>query len=122
MIQFEAPALRPGYLTVDRYHLESMNLTRHLNGVKVRSRGFPGGSERVRFQEVIAAGLVKPGTNTLTFDTPSDDSTAGQLSDAGGKVAGRYRRTFRLVTCPAMLLQKRMATLIIDDSERTGRP
>jgi hypothetical protein len=57
-----------------------MNLTRLLNGIKVWSRGFPGNSERVHFQEVIAAGVVKPGTNILTLDTTSDDATAVQLS------------------------------------------
>jgi len=67
---------------LDIYHLDSMNLTLHLNGTKVWSRGFPGDSERVHFfQEVIAAGVVKPGTNALTFDTTSSDATAVQLSD-----------------------------------------
>jgi len=67
---------------VDVFHVDSMVLTLRLNGAQVWQRSFPGDSKRVHFfQEVIAAGIAKPGTNTLSFRTTGGEATANQLSD-----------------------------------------
>jgi len=87
-IDFEIPSsINPesrcilGFM-LDTCHLDSMNLTLHLNGANVWSKGFSGDSERVHyFHEVIDPGIVKPGTNTLTFETTSNDAPAVKLSD-----------------------------------------
>jgi hypothetical protein len=64
-------------------HVDNMTLTIHINDTQVWQRGFSGAFESLHFfQEVIPAGVVKPGSNRFIFHTTSDDATADQISDA----------------------------------------
>ena len=60
-----------------------LSLTVRLNGTKVWEWDFPGGGHPpVRFfQEVVAAGVVKAGTNVFSFDASTGDFALVQLSD-----------------------------------------
>jgi hypothetical protein len=88
-INFEVPstidagsrAILGFMLDVD--NLDDMTLTIRLNGTKVWTWNYSGGSSLpVRFfQEVIPAGVVKPGTNVFSFDSSSGDYRFVQLSD-----------------------------------------
>ncbi|HSF32542.1 MAG TPA: hypothetical protein VLK82_18985 [Candidatus Tectomicrobia bacterium] len=68
---------------LDVHNLDDMTLTIRLNGTKVWTWNYSGGSSHPArfFQEVIAAGVVKPGTNVFSFDSSSGDYRFVQLSD-----------------------------------------
>lgn len=61
--------------------IEDMTLTLKMNGEKVWSWNFPDGQQLRFFQEVIPAGLLKPGTNNFTFHSTSESARFVQLSD-----------------------------------------
>jgi len=62
-------------------NLDDLTLTLRLNGTKVWTWSYSEG-DRVRFfQEVIAAGVVKPGANVFSFESSSGDFRFVQLSD-----------------------------------------
>ena len=58
-----------------------MTLTLRLNGTKVWTWNYSDGDRLQFFQEVIAAGVVKPGTNVFSFESSSGDFRVVQLSD-----------------------------------------
>jgi len=60
---------------------DDMTLTLRLNGAKVWSWNYSDGERVQYFQEVIAAGVVKPGANVFSFDSSSGDFRLVQLSD-----------------------------------------
>lgn len=64
-------------------HIEDMSLTLRLNGTNVWSWNWSGSNSNrlYHFQEVIAAGVVKPGANVFSFDSSSGDARFVQLSD-----------------------------------------
>jgi hypothetical protein len=68
---------------LDVHNLDDMTLTIRVNGTKVWTWHYSGGSSHpVRyFQEVIPAGVVKPGMNVFSFDSSSGDVRFVQLSD-----------------------------------------
>ena len=68
---------------LDVYNLDDMTLTLRLNGTKVWTWSYSGGSSLpVRFfQEVIPAGVVKSGTNVFSFDSSSGEKRFVALSD-----------------------------------------
>jgi hypothetical protein len=88
-INFDVPSTIDGgsrailgfMLDVD--NLDDLTLTLRLNGTKVWTWHYSGGSSYpVRyFQEVIPAGVVKPGKNVFSFDSSSGDVRFVQLSD-----------------------------------------
>ena len=89
IIDFNVPAnIDPGSRCVlgfmlDAEHIDAMTLTIHLNDTKVWEWRFSGSFQSLHFfQEVISAGVVKPGGNQFIFRTTSDDATAVQISDA----------------------------------------
>lgn len=62
--------------------VDGVTLTLRLNGTQVWDWNYADGGGRVGyFQEVIAAGVVKPGTNVFSFHCSSDDARFVQLSD-----------------------------------------
>ena len=64
-------------------HVDDMTLTLHINDTKIWERRFSGSFQSLHFfQEVIGAGVAKPGSNQFIFRTMSDDATAVQISDA----------------------------------------
>lgn len=60
---------------------DDLTLTLRLNGTKVWTWNYPSGSRIRFFQEVIAAGVVQPGTNVFSFESSSGDFRFVQLSD-----------------------------------------
>ena len=63
-------------------HSDDMSLTVRLNGIEVWNWNYTGDSRHVQFfQEVVAAGVVKPGKNTLSFDSSSGETPYVALSD-----------------------------------------
>jgi hypothetical protein len=63
-------------------HLEDMSLTIRLNGTEVWNWRYGGNCDHTQFfQEVVASGVVKAGTNKLRFVSSSDDARFVQLSD-----------------------------------------
>jgi len=64
-------------------NLDDLTLTLRLNGTKVWTWNYSGGSHLpVRFfQEVVAAGVLKAGTNTFSFDSSTGEAHFVQLSD-----------------------------------------
>jgi hypothetical protein len=80
-IDAESRSILGFMLDVD--NLDDMTLTLRLNGTKVWTWNYSGGSSYpVRFfQEVIAAGVLEPGTNVLSFDSSSGDYRYVALSD-----------------------------------------
>jgi len=63
------------------YNLDDTTLTLRLNGEKVWTWKYSGGRRVTFFQEVIAAGVVKAGTNVFSFDSSSGDARFVQISD-----------------------------------------
>lgn len=66
---------------VETYNLETMVLKIRVNGTPVWEWTFPEGRRVQYFQEVIAKGLVKPGSNNLSVDTTSSDARYSAISD-----------------------------------------
>jgi hypothetical protein len=67
---------------IQAWHSDDMSLSVRLNGTKVWDWNYTGDSRHVQFfQEVVEAGLVKPGTNTLSFESSSGDYRYVALSD-----------------------------------------
>ena len=68
-------------LDVDNW--DDMTLTLRMNGTKVWEWNYSGESAHpVRFfQEVIGAGVLKPGTNVFSFESSSGDFRYVALSD-----------------------------------------
>lgn len=68
---------------LDVANQESLTLTLRMNGTKVWTWHYSGGSSHpVRFfQEVIPAGVLKPGTNVFSIDSSSSEKWFVQLSD-----------------------------------------
>ena len=64
------------------HNLDDMTLTLRMNGTKVGTWNFSDGKRLQFFQEVIGAGVVKPGTNVFSFESSSGDATFVQISDA----------------------------------------
>ena len=64
-------------------HSDAMTLKLRMNGTEIWNWSWSGGSnDPVRFfQEVIGAGVVKPGANTFSFDSSSGGARAVELSD-----------------------------------------
>ena len=64
-------------------NLDDMTLKLRMNGTEVWSWTWSGSSDLPTrfFQEVIAAGVVKPGSNVFSFDSSSGDFRFVQLSD-----------------------------------------
>src|SRR5258707_128346 len=64
-------------------HLDAMTLKLRMNGTEIWNWSWSGGSNDPArfFQEVVAAGVVKPGTNVFSFDTSSGDFRFTELSD-----------------------------------------
>jgi hypothetical protein len=64
-------------------HLDAMTLTLRMNGFEIWNWSWSGGSDDPArfFQEVVAAGVVKPGRNVFSFDTSSGDARFTELSD-----------------------------------------
>lgn len=60
---------------------DDMTLTLRLNGAKVWTWNYSDGERVQYFQEVIAAGVVRPGANVFSFDSSSGDFRLVQLSD-----------------------------------------
>ncbi|HTJ30940.1 MAG TPA: hypothetical protein VL346_10580 [Acidobacteriaceae bacterium] len=89
IIDFTVPAnIDPGSrcvlgFMVKAEHVDDMTLTIHINDAEVVEQRFSGGFETFRFfQEVVAAGVVKPGSNQFIFHTTTTDAAAVQISDA----------------------------------------
>jgi hypothetical protein len=87
-INFDVPSnIDPGSRSIltfmlQVYHLDDMTLVVRINGSEVWNWTYTGDSKTVMFfQEVVAAGVVKPGTNIFSFHTTTDDATAVQFSD-----------------------------------------
>jgi hypothetical protein len=87
-INFDVPSnIDPGSRCVlnfmlQVYHLDDMTLVVRINGTEVWNWTYKGDSKTVMFfQEVVAAGVVKPGANTFSFHTTTTDATAVQFSD-----------------------------------------
>jgi len=68
---------------INTNHLDDMKLVIRLNGTNVWNWSLPGHvDEPARFfQEVVAAGVVVPGTNEFKFTSSSDDATVVEVSD-----------------------------------------
>jgi hypothetical protein len=64
-------------------HLDAMTLKLRMNGIEIWKITWSGGSDEPArfFQEVVAAGVVKPGANVFSFDTSSGDFRITELSD-----------------------------------------
>jgi hypothetical protein len=58
-----------------------LTLKLNMNGSQIWSRTFESGDRIQFFQEVVTAGVVKPGKNVFTFKTTSDDYNLVELSD-----------------------------------------
>src|SRR5262245_17366074 len=64
------------------WHADDMHLRLRVNGTEVWDWNWSGeGTHLQFFQEVIPAGLVKPGANVLSFDSSSGDFRQVKLSD-----------------------------------------
>jgi len=64
-------------------NLDDMTLKIRINGTEVWTWTRSGSSNDPArfFQEVVAAGVVKPGTNVFSFDSSSGDARFVELSD-----------------------------------------
>ena len=64
-------------------HLDAMVLKLRMNGTEIWNWNWSGGSDDPArfFQEVVGAGVVKPGANVFSFDTSSGDFRFTELSD-----------------------------------------
>src|SRR4029077_5770986 len=64
-------------------HSDAMTLKRRMNGTEIWDWSSSGGSDDPArfFQEVVAAGVVRPGANVFSFDTSSGDFRFTELSD-----------------------------------------
>ena len=64
-------------------HLDAMTLKLRVNGTEIWNWSWSGGSDDPAqfFQEVIGAGVVKPGANVFSFDSSSGDARFLELSD-----------------------------------------
>ncbi len=62
-------------------NLGDISLSVRLNGAQVWIWNYSDGAREGYFQEVIAAGVVKPGANALSFESSSGDLRFVQLSD-----------------------------------------
>jgi hypothetical protein len=62
-------------------NLDDLTLSLRLNGVQVWTWNWPDGNRIRFFQEVIAAGVIKPGANVFSFESSSGDFSFVQLSD-----------------------------------------
>jgi hypothetical protein len=64
-------------------HLDAMTLKLRMNGTEIWNWSWSGGSDDPAqfFQEVIGAGVVKPGANVFSFDSSSGDARFLELSD-----------------------------------------
>lgn len=62
-------------------NLDDTDMTLRLNGQKVWTWHYSEGKRIMFFQEVIGAGILKPGTNVFSFDSSSGDFRFVQLSD-----------------------------------------
>ena len=62
-------------------NLDDMTLNLHMNGSDVWNWSYAAGNHLDFFQEVIPAGMVKPGTNVFSFESSSDDYRLVELSD-----------------------------------------
>jgi len=86
-ISFEAPStVDAGSRSVLGFmiqvnNLDDTNMTLRLNGQKVWTWQYSEGKRIMFFQEVIGAGILKPGTNVFSFDSSSGDFRFVQLSD-----------------------------------------
>lgn len=60
---------------------DDMSLTIRVNGTPVWDWTYKDGVRFAYFQEVLAAGLVKPGDNTLSIDSSSGDFRMVRVSD-----------------------------------------
>jgi hypothetical protein len=86
-IDFEVPStIDPNSRTILGFMLEvdnsdDLTLTLRLNGTKVWTWNYPDGSRIRFFQEVISAGVARPGRNVFSFDSSSGDFRFVQLSD-----------------------------------------
>jgi predicted aldo/keto reductase-like oxidoreductase len=87
-INFDVPSnIDPGSRSVLNFmlsvdHIDDMTLVVRINSSEVWNWTYKGDSQTVMFfQEVVSAGVVKPGTNTFSFHTTTDDATAVQFSD-----------------------------------------
>ncbi|MCE3287362.1 MAG: hypothetical protein K0S64_968 [Gaiellaceae bacterium] len=68
--------------TLKVWHADDMNLKLRMNGTEVWDWNWSGeGTHLQYFQEVMPAGLIKPGNNVLSFDSSSGDFRQVQLSD-----------------------------------------
>jgi hypothetical protein len=62
-------------------NLDDTTLTLRMNGTAVWNWNYSDGNRVRHFQEVIPAGVVKPGTNVFSFDSSSGDFRLVELSD-----------------------------------------
>jgi hypothetical protein len=64
-------------------NFDDLTLRLKINGTQVWSWSVSGSSDYPArfFQEVVAAGVVNPGTNTFSFHSSSDDYRFTELSD-----------------------------------------
>ncbi len=62
-------------------NLDDLTLTLRLNGTKVWNWNYTGGNRFQFFQEVVGAGVVKPGENVFSFESSSGDFHLVELSD-----------------------------------------
>lgn len=64
-------------------NLDDMTLKLRINGTEVWNWSWSGSSDDPArfFQEVVAAGVVKPGANVFSFDSSSGDFRFVELSD-----------------------------------------
>ena len=63
-------------------NIEDTHLAIRINGEKVWTWKYSDGRRVQYFQEVIAAGVLKPGANVFSFDSSSGDARSVEISDA----------------------------------------
>ncbi len=86
-VNFEAPAtIDTGSRSILGFmvHVDNdddLTLTLRLNDTRVWHWKFPDGNRVQFFQEVITAGIVKPGKNVFKFESSSKDFNVVELSD-----------------------------------------
>lgn len=66
---------------LQEYNSDDVTVRLRINGESVWSWNYSDGNRVMFFQEVIAAGLVKPGKNVLGLTTSSSDVRFTQISD-----------------------------------------
>ena len=66
---------------LDSWNEDDMTITIRMNGVPVWNWTYSDGARTGYFQEVVGAGVVKPGSNHLSIDSSSGDFRSVSVSD-----------------------------------------